>query len=84
MDTVAASPRRTVSEHDREHFRNIGRWKHEMHEQARLEQLARGGRERILYSLAMTLSGPYFDRDARDDDPSPLYERARRLGLYSR
>jgi hypothetical protein len=72
-----------ASEWDQSYMRRLGRYKHESHEQARLEHLARSGRERIVYSVAMTLAGTYWRQPEADDDPSPLYERARRLGLLT-
>lgn len=63
-------------------MRRIGRYKEESHADQLARHLARTPRERFLDALTMMLAGPYFDRPALEpDDPSPLYERARRLGL---
>ena len=83
MDTVAGSPKHMVSEHDREHFRKIGRWKHEGHGEALKRHMARSGNERLAYSVLMNRR---YERlptwSQRQDDPSPFYERAKELGFY--
>ncbi len=75
----------TVSEHDREHFRKLGRWKYASHRDALREHLALSGRERLVRSFRMMLAGPMFAAQypmPDDDHPEEFYERARRLGLY--
>jgi hypothetical protein len=72
-----------ASEHDREHFRKIGRWKAESHREAFERHMALSLEERLVFSLGWTLRelpGSKWGRD--EDDPSRFYDRARRLGLY--
>jgi hypothetical protein len=72
-----------VSEWDREYMRRLGRYKADSHREALEAHLARSGRERLEVAFAMMLAGPAFPgMMAREDDPTPLYDRARRLGLY--
>lgn len=73
-----------ASERDREYMRRLGRYVEEANEAARAEWLKLSGTERIARSEA--LSRHYRTRERVEaalakDDPSPLYERARRLGL---
>ncbi|HML97419.1 MAG TPA: hypothetical protein PKD75_02995 [Tepidiformaceae bacterium] len=77
----------TVSERDREYMRRLGRYVEEANEATRKEWLALSGAERIAKSEQ--LARPYrtserVDAAAAEDDPAPLYERARRLGLTNR
>jgi len=77
----------TVSDWDREYMRRLGRYIQEANDAAREKWLALPGAERIARSEA--LSREYRTRERVEaamakDDPSPLYERARRLGLTNR
>jgi hypothetical protein len=70
-----------VTEREREHFRRLGEEKARSHAAAAAEHLALSMDERLARSLVLMRQ---FLRSAqpRDDDPSPFYDRARRLGLY--
>jgi hypothetical protein len=71
-----------ASEWDREYMRRIGRYKAESHADQLARHLALSPRERFVHALTMMVAGPLFDRPPLEpDDPSPLYEKARRLGL---
>ncbi|MCO5202709.1 MAG: hypothetical protein M9925_13510 [Chloroflexi bacterium] len=77
----------TVSERDREHFRKIGRYVVDANRAAREEWLALPGTERIAKSEQ--LARRYRTRERveaalAEDNPAPLYKRARRLGLTNR
>jgi hypothetical protein len=77
----------TVSERDREHMRRLGRYVEEANEAARKEWLALPGAERIAKSEQ--LARPYRTPERVEaalaaDNPAPLYERARCLGLTNR
>lgn len=72
----------TVSEKDREHFRRIGEWKRESHEWALREQMARSGFERLVHCLRAAQTFRSSFREASDDDPGALMQRAKELGLY--
>lgn len=72
-----------VSEWDREYMKRLGRLQEESHAEQLAAHLAVSGSERLRAAIEMALAGPYYERD-KPDDPSPLYERARRLGLYTR
>jgi len=72
-----------VSDRDREHMRRIGEAKAASHDEAAVRHRTLPVGERLRRSWALYLAR----RDAahvaeRGDDPSPFYERARRLGLY--
>lgn len=76
-----------ASERDREYMRRLGKYVEEANEAAREEWLKLPGAERIVRS--QELSRRYRTRERVEaalakDDPSPLYERARRLGLTNR
>jgi hypothetical protein len=71
-----------ASDWDREYMRRIGRYKEESHAQALAAHMALPPSERLLRIVTLMLQGSYFDAPvAEEDDPSPFYERARRLGL---
>ena len=77
---MAAPP---VSEHDREYFRKLARWKQEGHEEALREHLARRPFDRLAAGIALMLSGPFFETDPHElEGPSRFYEKAKELGLY--
>ncbi|MGI8422945.1 MAG: hypothetical protein ACR2NO_02310 [Chloroflexota bacterium] len=82
MDTESAPTR--VTERERQHMRNIGRWKQESHDEALRRHLALSGTERLAAALALMARGPYFKpRFSLDvDDPAAFYAEAKRLGLY--
>lgn len=72
-----------VSAKEREHMQRLGAYQREgaADRQSEHERLPLG--ERIERSLTFSIS--FLDSAnlaARLDDPTPLYERARRLGLY--
>jgi hypothetical protein len=72
-------------ERDRAHFRAIGRWKYESHQEALEEHLAKSGSERLIDAFRMMLEGPWFEPrfpGPDNDRPEELYDRARKLGLY--
>jgi hypothetical protein len=71
-----------VSERDRAYLERLGRYKAASHADAQARHLALSLAERLqrswrLYETHRAALPP------RDDDPSPLYERARALGLYA-
>ncbi len=70
-----------VSERDRDYMRRLGELKARAHADALAAHLALPLAERLAKSVALmnrflSTTGP------RHDDPSPFYDRARRLGLY--
>ncbi len=76
-----------ASERDKEYMRRLGRYVAEANEAAREAWLALPPAERIARSERLcreyrTKAG--VERALREDDPSPFYERARRLGLINR
>ena len=84
MDDSRAASTATVSEHDRDYMRRLGRWKRESHEQARARHLALPPTERLLVSATWTATNArLLGRERRDEErPELFYERARQLGLY--
>ncbi len=72
-----------VKDRDREHMRRIGEAKAASHADAAASHRALPLEERLRRSWALYLSrrGSLRASD-RDDDPSPFYARARRLGMY--
>ena len=73
----------TVSEKDRDYFRRLGEWKAANHAEALREHLAKPPIERIASSFELWRRwvDPTHAAD-RDDDPTPLFDRARELGCY--
>ncbi len=72
-----------VPERDRQYFKRIGAFKEASHARAAEEHQARSLDERLARSWALYLSHRgSVDASRREDDPSPFFERARRLGLY--
>ena len=71
-----------VSDWDREYMRRIGRYKHESHEDAIRRHSELPGGERLTRSIEAMFWSVRFRPPVDRDDPSPLYERARKLGLY--
>lgn len=84
MDSPGPGPRYNVTERDREYMRRLGLLHHRMERDELAAHAALPPRERLAASLALMLRGSYFPARAGQptDDPSPLYDRARRLGLY--
>jgi len=72
-----------VSERDRDFMRKLGQYKRVSHEDAAALHRALPLEERLRRSWELYLAGRESARlSAREDDPSPFYERARRRGLY--
>jgi hypothetical protein len=71
----------SVSERDRAYLERLGRYKATSHDEAQARHLARSLAERLRQSWALAEAHRDSARPL-DDDPSPFYERARRLGLY--
>jgi hypothetical protein len=69
------------SERDREYLRRLGGYKADAHRAAQASHLALPLEERLARSVALMRRFAGAAR-GRTDDPSPFYERARRLGLY--
>jgi hypothetical protein len=72
-----------VSERDREVMRRIGEAKAVSHREAAARHRALPVADRLGRSWALYVAGR-ASRTAkpREDDPTPFYDRARRLGLY--
>ncbi len=73
----------TVSERDLEYMRRLGRFQAEGRRKRAQYHAGLSPRERLAHSLEMSLL--YLSRtrvEIRQDDPTPFYDRARRLGLY--
>jgi len=72
-----------VSDRDREYMRRLGELKAESHREAQERHLALPIEERLRRSWELYLRfRSTVDQSAREDDPSPFYDRARALGLY--
>jgi hypothetical protein len=72
-----------VSDRDRRHFERIGSAKAASHAEATERHRALTLEQRLHESWQLYLRHrDEVDVSKRDDDPSPFYERARRLGLY--
>lgn len=73
----------SVSQHDRDQLARIGEYKTQSHSDVLREHLKRTIPERLLRSWSLYQAGRKQMRAGiRGDDPSPFYERARRLGHY--
>jgi hypothetical protein len=70
-----------VSQREREHMRRLGALKAREHAAATAAHLALSPAERLARSLALMRRFLATARP-RPDAPTPLYDRARRLGLY--
>jgi hypothetical protein len=71
-----------ASDRDREHMRRLGEAKAASHAEAAARHRALPLEERLRRSWALYLSRRAALRASeRDDDPSPFYARARRLGM---
>jgi hypothetical protein len=72
-----------VSERDREVMRRIGAAKAASHVEAAARHSALPLVERLRRSWALYLAGRAARTpETREDDPTPFYERARKLGMY--
>lgn len=69
------------ADRERAYLERLGSYKRESHEAAHAAHLALPPAARLERSLALMRRGPGVARP-RVDDPSPFFERARRLGLY--
>lgn len=70
----------SASARDREHFRQLGRWKYESHRDALREHLALSGRERLIAALQLTLDGSFFEPrhpTHREENPVTIHDHAR-------
>jgi hypothetical protein len=73
-----------VSDRDKQYFARIGAAKEASHARAQQAHQSLSLDERLAASWALYLAHrAAADLSRRDDDPSPFYDRARRLGLYS-
>jgi hypothetical protein len=71
----------SISDREREYMRRIGAAKAASHADATARHRALPLDERLRRSWELYLRGR-ATAHIRDDDPTPFYERARRLGLY--
>lgn len=72
-----------VTKPEREYMRRIGEAKRASHERATAEHRALPVAERLRRSWALWVRfRDRYDWQRREDDPSHLYERAKRLGMY--
>lgn len=77
------APHVSTSEHDREYMRRIGVYKALSHCEAQAEHLALPLDERLRRSWRLYVRyRPRLRDPGADDDPTPLYDRARERGLY--
>jgi hypothetical protein len=73
----------TVSDKDREYMRRIGVYKDLSHRAAQAEHLSLSLDERLRRSWRLYQRHRHLvRRDDPEDDPTPFYDRARKLGLY--
>jgi hypothetical protein len=70
-----------VRDDDHAYFRRIGEAKQRSHDEALRAHLALPLHERVRRSFEMSAACT-GDAAPREDDPTPFYDRARRLGLY--
>ena len=70
-----------VSDREREHMRRLGEYKSQGHGAATAAHLALSREDRLARSVALMRRFFSLPRQ-RQDDPTPLFDRARRLGLY--
>jgi hypothetical protein len=74
----------TASDKDREYMRRIGVYKELSHREAQAEHLAASLDERLRRSWRLYECYRHRIRsDDSNDDPTPFYDRARELGLYT-
>jgi hypothetical protein len=71
-----------VSDRDRAYMERLGRYKAASHMDAQARHLALSLDERLRRSWAL-YEAHRGALPERNDDPSPFYERARALGLYT-
>ncbi len=74
-------PEVAVTDHDRDYMRRLGEFQAAGHAAATAAHLAKSVAERLAASVALMQRSLSSNR-SRHDDPTPLYDRARRLGLY--
>lgn len=74
-------PTVTVSDRDRDYMRRLGEFQAQGHAAALAAHLALPPSERLARSVAL-MRQFIASVPARNDDPTPFYERARRLGHY--
>lgn len=80
-------PPKHATEREKEHMRRIGQYVAEANEERLRLHLALPMRERLAASLALSQrfrSDAAIQEHLQHDDPSPLYDRARKLGLVWR
>jgi hypothetical protein len=70
-----------VSDEEREYMRRLGKFQEQGHADALAAHLALPPSQRLARSLAL-MRQFHASARPRNDDPTPFYERARRLGLY--
>jgi hypothetical protein len=70
-----------VSEQERDYMQRLGEFQAQGHADALAAHLALPRSERLARSFALMRQFLTSARP-RNDDPTPFYERARRLGLY--
>lgn len=70
-----------VSEQERDYMRRLGAFQAQGHAEALAAHLALPPAERLARSIALMRRFMASARP-RNDDPTPFYDRARRLGLY--
>lgn len=72
-----------ASEHDREYFRRLGRWKAELRADDLKAHLALPPKERQRRSEELARRSRGWAKTPRVDNvPDSFFERAKRLGLY--
>ena len=71
----------SASQGDRDYLRRLGEYKAEQHGAALAAHLALSPTERLARSVAL-MRRWWSAARPRQDDPTPFYDRARRLGLY--
>jgi hypothetical protein len=76
----------SVSDRERDYMRRLGEFQAQGHAEGTAAHLALRPAERLARSFALMrrfmVSAAARRRDPAPDDPTPLYDRARRLGLY--
>jgi hypothetical protein len=72
-----------ISDEDRAYFDRIARYERELARERLAQHLALTLAERLERSLALSRLHGSRALERANDDPSPFYERARSLGLYT-
>jgi hypothetical protein len=70
-----------VSDRERDYMRRLGAFKAHGHAEMTAAHLALPIAERLARSIAL-MRRFWASASDRQDDPTPLYDRAKRLGLY--